>query len=331
MFEVEALPFVHSLALSERPAERALFVRVYRDLAAELRRGEAAPAGWAADLQLCLDRAGPREREHYATELARGVRAAPAAVAPEDVEAILSQGDDARLLALARDRRARLRPEHIAALALRARKLSQAGDRRLATAVLGREPVRLEVAPLFLEASPVQRRAIMLAAQRAELGRNAGAGAKLAEDLAGRLEFAAIAGAAGEFVEALAETLGAPGELCARIAADRDGEPLAVALAALGAPYDLCVRIMAARDLSEEGDGFARIHTLALLGDRLSGPAARRIVAAMIGRANGVAAPPSAAPARQAAEPSPFLRRAGRRAALSPETSANRAQNSRAP
>jgi hypothetical protein len=172
----------------------------------------------------------------------------------------------------------------------------------------------------------------MLAAQRAELGRHAGASPKLAEDLAGRLEFAAIAGAAGEFAEALADALGASSGLAERIAADPGGEPLAVALASLGAPYDLCVRIMAARDLSEEGDGFARIHTLALLGDRLSAPAARRIVAAMIGRATAATAAPPAAPPRQALEPSPFLRREGpgRRAAVSPDAESV-ARNSRTP
>jgi hypothetical protein len=196
--------------------------------------------------------------------------------------------------------------------------------------VLAREPLRLEAAPLFLEASPTQRRAIMLAAQRAELARHAGASPALAEDLAGRLEFAAIAGAAGEFAEALADALGASSDLSRRIAADPGGEPLAVALAALGAPYDLRVRIMAARDLSEEGDGFARIHTLALLGDRLSAPAARRIVAAMIGRATGAAAGLAATLPRQAPDPSPFLRREAsrRRATVSPNA-ASAARDSR--
>ena len=331
MQEVEALPFVHYLARSDRPADRALFARVYRDLAAELgRRGEVAPASWVASWRACIGMASPDERELYSTELARACLKAPGR---PDIEAILDHGDDAQRLALAGDRHARLKTEHVAALALRARRLAQDGDRRLAEAVLAREPIRLEAAPLFLEASRAQRREILLAAQRADLGRNRGAAPKMDEDLVGQLEFTAIAGAANEFAEALAGALGVETELAARIAADPDGEPLAVALVALGAPYDLAVRVMTARDLSEEGDGFSRVHTLARLGDRLTPAAARRIVAAMTGREfePATAAIP-AAPARQAAEPSPFARREGsRRAAVSPETPAASARNSRAP
>lgn len=331
MLEVEALSFVHSLARSDRPADRALFARVYRDLAAELgRRGEVAPASWVASWRACIGIASPSERDFYSTELARACLKSPGRL---DVDAVLAHGDDAQRLALAGDRHARLRAEHIAAFAVRARRLAEGGDRRLAEAVLAREPIRLEAAPLFLEASRAQRREILLAAQRADLGRNRGAAPKMDEDLVGRLEFAAIAGGTHEFAEALAGALGAETELAARIAADPDGEPLAVALVALGAPYDLAVRVMTARDLSEEGDGLSRVHTLARLGDKLTAAAARRIVAAMTGRELAPSAPAiPPAPARHAAEPSPFLRREGsRRVGISPETPAASARNSRTP
>jgi len=91
--EVEALPFVHYLARSDRPADRALFARVYRDLAAELgRRGEVAPASWVASWRACIGMASPDERELYSTELARACLKAPGR---PDIEAILDHGDDA--------------------------------------------------------------------------------------------------------------------------------------------------------------------------------------------------------------------------------------------
>ncbi len=187
---------------------------------------------------------------------------------------------------------------------------------------------------MFLEASSAQRRAILLAAQRAELGRKASAAApSLDEKTASRLEFAAMAGDFGEFAEILGATLGADPQLAQRMAADPAGEPLAVALVALGAPRDVAVRIMTAHDM-RAGEGFPRIHALARLSDQLSPAAARRIVSALIGApgARAAAALPTA-PSRQAAHPSPFLRREAqpRNGAASPETTAPKAQDSRRP
>src|SRR4051812_39240347 len=100
MMQVDALPFVHSLAQSELASDRALFVRIYRDLVAELsRRRENAPESWTADLQACLARAQANERELYLTELAKTYltserRHSPRreAAAGESVEAVLGQG-----------------------------------------------------------------------------------------------------------------------------------------------------------------------------------------------------------------------------------------------
>jgi hypothetical protein len=349
VFGVEALPLVHSFAVSDEASQRAVFLRIYLDLLAEQARGrERLPEDWFEALQACLAKAAPPERDLYLAELAKAYlfresrrAAAPrpsapttttAQVAGEEIEAVLRRDRTDELVALAADRRARLRPEHIAALAPRAREMARRGDRRLADVLLTREPIRLEMAALFLEATSEQRRAILLAAQRAELGRRPAAGAALDEETAGRLEFAAIAGDAGDFAQALAAALGVAADLAERIAADPAGEPLAVALVAIGAPRDLSVRIMTARDM-REGEGFPRIHALARFSDRLSVAAAQRVLEAMLG-ASGLRerlALPGAA-RRQAANPSPFLRREGRRAALaSPETTAPKAPNSQRP
>ncbi len=319
MCGIEALPLVHAFSQSDVASERSLFVRVYLDLVAA-RHGGAAPQDWSAAWSACLAKADATERELYLAELAQRQAPIPPTTAEhekrfalatrEEIDAIVAKGDLNLLLALAGDRTARLRPDQSAAMIARARELlDRSGDRRLAEALLAREPIRLEAAALFLAANSEQRWAIMLAAQRADLGRKPlGAALTLDRDVAERLEFAAIAGASHEFADLLATAIGATPELAAQIAADPSGEPLGVALVAIGAPRDLCVRVLTAADI-QDGDGFLRIHALARLSDQLSVSAARRILAALL-RSPRRSTPALAAPAsRQAANPSPFLRR----------------------
>jgi hypothetical protein len=322
LFGVEAFPLVHSFALSEEESARAVFVRVYLDLLAE-RGGERPAQDWLDALQACLAKAGDRERDLYLAELAKaylerdGARLArpvaetrPNPGTSEDIDGTIRRGRLDELVALAADGRARLRADHIGALAPRARALAERGDRRLAEALLSREPLRLETAPLFLEASSEQRQAILVAARRAELGRRAPAAPRLDAETAAKLEFAGLAGGVGEFAEALAEALGAEMALAERIANDPAGEPLAVALIALGLARDAAVRIMTARDM-QDGDVFPRVHLLARLGDLLPAPAARRILAALISPLRPSETPPIAASVpREAAHPSPLARRA---------------------
>jgi hypothetical protein len=338
---VQALPLVHAFSQSDRPEERAIFVRVCLDLiAGSVRRGDVFPEDWRHALQVCLAKAGEAEREAYVAELAKAYAKAggePRGAADgrfvfssrDDIEAILRRGWPDQLVALAADRKARLRPEHFEALVGRARALAEAGDRRLVDALLSRDLIRLEAAPLFLEATPAQRATILLAAQRDALGRRAPA-TGLDEKTASRLEFAAIAGQDREFAEALGAALGADPALAQRIAADPAGEPLAVALIALGAPRDVAVRIVTGRDM-QDGAGYPRIQALARLADRLSQAAARRIVAALVGRpAPKRGAPPSAAP-REIPNPSPFLKRERSTRAPIPGTAAPPARYSQRP
>ena len=342
MSGIEALPLVHAFARSDIAGERALFVRVYLDLVAErARRGEAAPDDWGGAWRTCLEKAAQGERDQYVAELAK--RQAPsqpavgekalASATREEIDAILARDDLDLLIALAGERASRLRPEHSGAMVARAREiLDRSGDRRLAEALLSRDPIRLEAASLFMAANSEQRWAIMLAAQRADLGRKPAGAAALDRDAAARLEFSAIAGDPGEFAGVLAGAIGAPLELATQIATDPSGEPLAVALVAVGAPRDLCVRILTAADI-HDGDGFPRIHALARLSDQLSVPAARRILAAILGLPRGVTPSLGAPATRQAAHPSPFVRRPGpsRATSFSRERPEPSAQDSRRP
>jgi hypothetical protein len=139
------------------------------------------------------------------------------------------------------------------------------------------------MAPLFLEASSDQRRAIILAAQRAELGRrNIGAFATVGRETIARLEYTAMTGDCLQFYDLLGRAIGAPADLASRIADDPTGEPLVMALVAIGAPNDVCVRILAANDMKDRGQ-FQRLHALSRLSDRASPHTARRILSAVIG------------------------------------------------
>ena len=234
---------------------------------------------------------------------------------------------------MAADRKARLRPEHIETLVARAQSLAQTGDRQLVDALLSRDLICMEAAPLFLEATAPQRAAILLAARRAFLGRKPSAAApSLDDETARRLQHAAIAGEACEFTGALSAALGCDPALAERISADPTGEALAVALIALGSPRDVSVRIMTARDIQDRA-GYPRIHTLARLSDRVPALAAQHIVAALLGRASATREPPamSGAGSRTAAHPSPFVRREGSRFTSRPETPARWARGSQKP
>jgi hypothetical protein len=331
---IEALPLVNSFARSDDADERAVFARVYLDLVADgLRRDAAPPQDWREALQACLSHAGEAERDAYLAALAQVAGAVGAE--DGDVDALIGAGLLEEAVALAADAKAPLAAERYASLVPRARALARIGDRRLADTLLKRRPLPLAAAPLFLEADPAQRAALLLAAQRSDLGRRPlGVTLKLREDVAARLEYAAIAGDVGEFAAALGAALGCETELARALAEDASGEPLALGLIALGAARDVAVRVVTALDL-REGAAFSRIHTLARLFDHVSASTARRLVAAFLSpiAPRAAARATTGAAGRAAPTPSPFLRREApaRRSALSPETSARSAQGSRSP
>jgi hypothetical protein len=220
----------------------------------------------------------------------------------EQLAGHIADGDLEALISLASNPLERLRSADIAPLVARARvALDTASDGRLARAILARNPTRLEMAALFMEGTSDQRWAIMLAAQRAELGRrNPAAFATLGREAIANLEYAAIAGSSEQFQELLARAIGAPLDLAARIAADSTGEALVMALVAIGAPNDVCVRILTASDMRDRGR-FPRIQALSRLSGSASPLAARRILAAIVGSQNyqdAAAAPTASSPRR---------------------------------
>jgi uncharacterized protein (DUF2336 family) len=185
-------------------------------------------------------------------------------------------------VALVENPRAPLSAEQLLKLARRARADSEStGDRRLAEGLLARMPPRAEYAALFMEASSAQRTLILLAVQRAELGKPRGAPPGASSEAIAKLERFALTGESELFLGALAETLGCSNSLAEKIAADCSGELLAVTLAAIGTPNDVSVRILTSSDLRDGAD-YRRIGALARLQDALSPSAAQRVVAAII-------------------------------------------------
>ena len=228
------------------------------------------------------------------------------------IGALLALDETDPLVALASNPRARLEGAVLAGLLQRARTLADNhDDRRLAVALLERRPVRPENAALFLIADPLQRVEILLAAQRAQLGRPPGLPPPVAPEIVNELELTAVARRPERFVAVLAEALDCDPALAAQIAGDASGEPLAVAMAALGAPSDVLVRVLIANDL-EAGETYRRIRALARLNNALSRNAAIAVLAALRGEPLGRRRP---APA---AETAPALRETAVRRAARP-------------
>ena len=196
------------------------------------------------------------------------------------VKTLAAQDDILVLIALASNNSARLEGPTLLDLLRRARRLAeQEGDRRLADALLQR-PVQPESALLFLCARPNQRVEILLAAQRAQLGRPTAFSAPMRLTSLDELELAAVARQPERFIALLAQALHCEPELARTIADDATGEPLAVALAALGAPNEVLVRILISNDLLA-GASYQRVRALARLNNALDRNAAMMVVAAL--------------------------------------------------
>jgi len=156
-------------------------------------------------------------------------------------------------------------------------------DSELAQALLARAAPGLEQAPLFFAASPEQRRALLAAAQRAELAQpRAAQGPRRAREAVAMLEGLALSDQKDLFVAALSVALRCPEALALKIVDEASGEALAVALAALEISRDAAMRILISGDL-RSGAGFKRIGALIRLKDALSPAAAQRFIAALGG------------------------------------------------
>ncbi len=226
------------------------------------------------------------------------------------ISALVARDEPEVLTALAINSRARLEGAILLRLLRRARMLAEDhGDQRLAELLLQRRPLPPESAVLFLLANPLQRVEILLAAQRAQLGRPPGQPATIAPEIVEELEQAAVARRPKQFVDVLGKALECDTALAERIADDPSGEPLAVAMAALGAPSDVLVRVLIATDL-QDGEPYRRIGALARLNNALNRNAATAVVAALRGEPHArrqAAAAEALAPTR-----APALRGASR-------------------
>ena len=234
----------------------------------------------------------------------------------ELVAAILESETENAAAALIANPRAPIEGDSYRRLVAIAKACSARGDHAFAERLLARPRLTLEAASLFLEASTSQRKVLLLAAQRAELGRPRAATATSApRGSFDSLEEAAMSGEIEEFSTILGEWLGCEAAMARRIVADRSGEPLALALSALGAPNDVSVRVLTAADFSE-GAEYRRVGALARLQDALNPVAARRVLDAILEGSlltpvepmPAVRAPAPAGTERRAREPAPFIR-----------------------
>ncbi|HXZ15256.1 MAG TPA: DUF2336 domain-containing protein, partial [Roseiarcus sp.] len=153
-----------------------------------LEHGAACPT---ADLIAAIERGG-----HAAIAVARRVN-----LDARLIDALLARDEPAALAALAGNSRTRLEGAVLMRLLRRARTLAErSGDRRLADALLKRRPLRVESAMLFLLADPAERVEILLAAQRAELGRPPCERTPASAEIVRELELAALARRPERFV-----------------------------------------------------------------------------------------------------------------------------------
>ncbi len=195
--------------------------------------------------------------------------------------ALIARDEIDVLVELADNPRVRLEGARLANLLQRARTLADHGDLRLAETLLKRRPLPPESAALFLVADPFQRVEILLAVQRAQLGRPPGRPTPIASEILDELEQASIARRPEQFVSVLAKSLECEAALAERIVDDPSGEPLAVAMASLGAPSDVLVRVLIARDL-QGGETYPRIRSIVRLNNALTRNAAATVMAALI-------------------------------------------------
>ena len=299
MSGVEALPLVHGFARSDDP-ERACAIRarLSRPARRARARGEATvPQDWGDALQ-SLSRKMPaqRERDGYLADLAEGSSVHRAGDSRAGARQRRRRSDARRRArpprsvdrAGRRSRGAAAQPSILHALArARADARRASGDRRLAEALLAREPA---AAGSGAAVSGGERRAARGDPARGAARRSRPPKPPRAEPRRGRRRagwsLPPSPATSGDFAEALGRRARAPTSH-----SPSASPPIPSAsrsrsrCSALGAPRDVCVRIMTARDM-QEGDGFPRVHTLARLSDRLSprGGAADRRRAARTGR-----------------------------------------------
>lgn len=188
------------------------------------------------------------------------------------VRALAARSESEVLLALVKNASAPITHATFVSLVRRAR-----GDSLLADALLARSDDADDLAPLFLDASPELRAAIILAARRRALGRPRQMPIRPDGALLAELEKLAFAPDRRPFAAALAAATGATAEDMGKVVGDRSGEPLALVLAALGMTPEAATRIFLTGDPAI-AHSYERVAALQQLVADISAQTARRLV-----------------------------------------------------
>ena len=188
------------------------------------------------------------------------------------VHALAARAESEVLLALAKNTSAPIARATFVSLVRRAH-----GDSLLARALLARTNDADDLAPLFLDASPEMRAAIILAARRRALGRPPKAPVQADGALLAEFEKLAFAPDRRPFAAALAAATGASTEYMGKVVSDRGGEPLALVLAALGMTPEAATRVFLTGDPAI-AHSYERVAALQQLVAEISSQTARRLV-----------------------------------------------------
>jgi hypothetical protein len=155
-------------------------------------------------------------------------------------------------------------------------------DRGLARLLIDRGDFDADREILFLAATRAERRGIMIEACRRVLVEGAFEPRVAHPTFADRLEAAAARSDRMEMAAILADSFGCGKDRTRSLLSDRQGEPLALALAALGVPPATAMRIILCADALISHDP-ARIRSLIALVRAIPAPAALRLIVAMTG------------------------------------------------
>ncbi|MCP8937803.1 DUF2336 domain-containing protein [Alsobacter sp. SYSU M60028] len=194
---------------------------------------------------------------------------------------------------------------------MRSELLERARDEdAIATALLSRfDLAPIDKAVLFLVADKATRAAILEAAEAMAASGSPERWTAPPPELLTGLELAARSGDTSSLAALLALAFGCAVEKAARLVRDRTGEGFALALVALGAPDDVLVRVLTARDPLVSHTTH-RVFALVDMARGLSQPAARLVVAAILGRNRDAGAArhepvydPAVAPERRGGQP----------------------------
>jgi hypothetical protein len=138
--------------------------------------------------------------------------------------------------------------------------------------------VASELNDLFFTATVEERRLILLNLHVAAPTSPGTVGIVRDPNIGLSLEAAAMDNQRDDFTKQLAEALRIPHEQARRIARDDHGEPLVVAIKALGIARDVVYRLLIFVNPAV-GHSVERVHTLAMLFDEMTAPAAESMVA----------------------------------------------------